>query len=243
MPEFFKKNLLSDKAEVSSPEPAQPILDPEHELESPLDTPELEAPYESSQSVQNEQPQEEYSMDSEPEEEEEQDYGYYQDPFKVLVEWEAPARPFRKKDRSFYTTVAILIALISLIALLAGEKILVGALLAFTFLIYVLNFVPPQNIKYKLSTQGVTIENHFYHWQELDSFWFTEKDGSIVLHILTQLRFPAILMVVLSDDLTEEEIRRIVLRYLPYHEIAPKSTLDKWSDSLQKHFPLENPHR
>src|SRR5579872_2116814 len=108
-----------------------------------------------------------------------------QDPVRTLITWTAPARPFRKKDRSFYTTAAILVILISMIALLAGEMILIGALFAFLFLVYVLNFVPPEELNYKISTQGITISDHFYHWQELDSFWLSEKEGFKILNVLT----------------------------------------------------------
>lgn len=159
-----------------------------------------------------------------------------------LLSWKAPSRPFRKKDRSYYTTIVILIVLISLIALLAGEKLLIGVLLALLFLIYVLNFTPPEEIEYKISTQGITIKDHFYHWFELDSFWFSQKEGFKVLNCLTRFRFPGLLMLVLGD-IKEEEVKRVCAKYLPFHEIAPKSTFEKWSESLQKHFPLENPQR
>jgi hypothetical protein len=162
---------------------------------------------------------------------------------QTLLSWRAPSRPHRKKDRSFYTTVAILIILIAMIALLAGERMLVAVLFALMFLVYVLNFIEPQEIEFKLSTQGVTIDEHFYHWQELDSFWFEKKDGYIVLHILTQLRFPSMLMLVLGPNTTEEEVKRTTARFLPFHEIAPKSMIDKWAQSLQRYFPLENPHK
>lgn len=195
-----------------------PRIYKENLLSSPLDTPEL------------------------PEGREfEQDQSLEQDPVKTLLEWRAPARPFRKKDRSFYTTATILVVLVSLIVLLAGEMILIGALFAFLFLVYVLNSTPPEELEYRLSTQGVTIGNHFYHWQELDSFWFSEKEGFRILNILTQIRFPGVLIIVLGDR-DQEEVKKIVARYLPFHEIAPKSLIDKWSESLQKHFPLENPH-
>ncbi len=164
------------------------------------------------------------------------------DPVRTLISWTAPARPFRKKDRSYYTTVVILIVLVSLIAFLAGEKMLIGALFALGFLVYILNYIPPDDVEYKISTQGVTIKDHFYHWAELDSFWFSQKDGFKVLNILTQIRFPGVLMLVLGEA-SEEEVKKVCARYLPYHEIAPRSLMDKWSEGLQKHFPLENPHR
>lgn len=166
----------------------------------------------------------------------------YYAPVRTLLSWRAVSRPYRKKDRSYYTTVAIIIILVSLIAFLWGERLLIGALLALGFLVYVLNFTPPQDIDYKVSSQGVTIGDHFYHWEELDSFWFSEKDGSRILNILTRFRFPGLLMMVMGDT-SEDELKVVVARYLPFHEIAPKSTLEKWSESLQKHFPLENPSK
>lgn len=161
---------------------------------------------------------------------------------KTLLNWTAPARPFRKKDRSYYTTIAILVTLLILIALLAQEILLIGVLLALAFVTYVLGFVPPEDLDYKISTQGITIGDHFYHWEILDSFYFTEKEGHKLLHVITHLRFPGELILVLGN-INEETIKGVAAKYLPFHEIAPKTLMDKCADSLQKHFPLETPHR
>lgn len=185
-------------------------------------------------------PKKDYPQDKEAEEHDFQAEDQ-RDPVRTLLDWRAPARPFRKKDRSYYTTIAILVILLVLIALLAKEVLLIGVLLALTFVVYVLGFVSPEEISYKISTQGITIGDHFYFWENLDSFWFSEKEGHRVLNVLTHLRFPGMLMLLL-DSQAEEQVRKTVARYLPFHEIAPKSLLDKWAESLQKHFPLENPH-
>jgi hypothetical protein len=159
-------------------------------------------------------------------------------PIRNLITWHAPARPFREKDKSYYTTIAIIITLLILIAFLAQEYLLIGALIAFTFVVYVLGFHPPQELEYRISTQGVTIGDHFYFWDELDSFWFSKKEEQDVLHILTHLRFPGQLILVLGDE-SEEGVKKTIARYLPYHEIAPKTLMDTWSNWLQRIFPLE----
>lgn len=161
------------------------------------------------------------------------------DPVQTLMSWKGPSRPFRKKDRSYYQTIAIIVVLLILIALLGQQFLLAVVLVALTFLTYVLAFIPPEEVDYKLSTQGITIKDHFYHWQQLDSFWFNQKDGFTILSVLTNFRFPAIIMLVLSG-LDQESVKKMVARFLPFHEIAPKSTIEKWSESLQKHFPLEH---
>ena len=161
---------------------------------------------------------------------------------KTLLSWEAPYRPFRKKDRSYYTTIAILVILVCLIAFLFREFLLIGVLLALAFVTYVLAFVPPHNIKYRISTQGITVGEDFYFWHLLDAFWFKERDGQKILIIQTRFRFPAQLMLVLNSQ-DEEEIKKIVARFLPFVEVPYKSLMEKWSEGLQKHFPLENVHR
>ena len=161
---------------------------------------------------------------------------------KTLFSWEAPSRPFRKKDRSYYTTIAILVILLVLIAFLVREFLLIGVLISLGFVTYVLAFVPPNAITYKLSTQGITIGDHFYFWHLLDSFWFKKKEGQNVLFVQTRIRFPGQLMLVLGET-PEEEIKKVAARFLPFHEIPRSSLFDKWAEGLQKHFPLENPHK
>src|SRR5438132_1148747 len=49
------------------------------------------------------------------------------DPVRDLLSWQAPARPHMKRTRSFYTTVATLVILLSCIALFFQEWLLIGA--------------------------------------------------------------------------------------------------------------------
>lgn len=168
---------------------------------------------------------------------------------KTLLTWEAVSRPFRKKDRSYYTTSAVIVVLLCLILLLAREFLLIAVLLALTFVAYVLAFVPPHPVKYRISTQGIIIGEDFYFWHFLDSFWFKEREGHKILIIQTRLRFPGQLMLVLGDpsagsgQVDEEKVKKIVARFLPFIEVPYKSWMEKWSESLQKNFPLENIHK
>ena len=167
---------------------------------------------------------------------------------KTLFSWTAPARPFRKKTRSYYTTLAVIVVLLVLILFLAKAFLLIATLLSLTFVTYVLAFVPPPVIEYGISTQGVIIGEDFYFWHFLDSFWFKHKEGLSVLHIQTRLRFPAQLMLVLSNHegtgpANEEKIKETVGKFLPFHERPYKSWMEKWTESLQKNFPLENTHK
>jgi hypothetical protein len=162
------------------------------------------------------------------------------DPLKIFLTWRAPARPFRAKDRSYYTTIAIIVVLLCLILLLAQQLLLIAAVLSLTFVAYVLSFIPPEDMDYKISNQGITIGEHFYIWHDLDSFWFDTKEGHKILKIYTYLTFPTLLILPLGD-VDVEVVRKIISRYIIFLEVAPKSTMDKWADILERHFPLEMP--
>ena len=107
MPKFFKQNLLSSNLDTP---------------ELPKDEAQAEEWIEQSEHIHTEPVQhtQEYHQDE-------------LDPVRELLSWQAPSRPFRKRDRSFYTTVAVLIILVSLIALLANQIMLIGVLLALLF--------------------------------------------------------------------------------------------------------------
>ena len=203
----------------------------QHLLADPLDMPEL-PPGDVNQPQTSTPPQ--YLPDP--------DVDAEYDPVRDLLIWQAPARPHMVRGRSFYTTVATLIILLSCIAFFFQEWLLIGAILAFGFLVYVLNFIAPSDITYKLSTQGVTIGDHFYHWEELDSFWFEKKGDQHLMYILTRFRFQALLILVLGET-DQDKAKKTAAMYLPFRETAPKSQFDKWTDALQKYLFIENPNK
>ena len=53
---------------------------------------------------------------------------------KVLVEWSAPARPYKERSREFYTTILSIAFLLGVILLLLKEFLLIGVIIAFAFL-------------------------------------------------------------------------------------------------------------
>lgn len=218
MPKYFKRNLLT----------------PPHLLNAPhsLPKPELELPAEAAS----------LHPIIHPEIPELQLNGHPDDPIHDLVVWQAPSRPYRKKDRSFFTWGILLVILVGLLGPFFDASLLGLALAALLFVVVVLNFFPPEEIEYRISTQGIIIDHtHFYHWHDLDSFYLERKDQNIILYVVTYYRFPSLLMLPLGP-VTESEIKQVIGEYLPFHEVPPKSLIDKWGDFLQKYFSLENTH-
>jgi hypothetical protein len=158
-------------------------------------------------------------------------------PEETVLEWEAPSRPFKKRDKKFFTTVVIIALLVALIVIFAGQGILPVALIfSVVFLVYVLSVVPPQTVVNKVTNYGIRVDDSLYFWQELGRFWQEEKHDQQLINIET-VRFPGRITLVLREH-SWEEIQTLLSEVLLNEEPDP-TFYDKASSWLQKKIPLE----
>lgn len=157
---------------------------------------------------------------------------------KTVLEWTSKARPFKKRNRDYFTTIAAIVFLIGVILLFIKEFLLIGVLLAFMFVSYVLATVEPENAGHRITTEGITTGDKTYLWTEMRDFYFTQKWGEKILNINTKLRFPGRLLILLGD-VSEAKIKEEVGKYVTFREIPVVTWMDKASDWLSKKVPLE----
>ncbi|MBI4078800.1 MAG: hypothetical protein HY429_00685 [Candidatus Levybacteria bacterium] len=157
---------------------------------------------------------------------------------QTLLSWQAPGRPFRRRGKEYYISTLLIALLVEIILFLFSQYMLMVLVLSLVFVAFALVTVAPHNFQYKISTEGITIEDHFYLWQELYDFYFKHRDGADVLHIRTKALFPGELTITLGD-VHREQIKPILLPFLPYRELVRKTFMEKSGDWLSKNFPLE----
>ena len=160
------------------------------------------------------------------------------EPEKDLYTWQAPSRPFKKRNREFYTTIGALVILLSVILLFAKEFLLIGVILSFGFVAYVLASVAPEDVKHTLTNKGVRSAKKLYLWSELGRFWWDDKWKQKILHIETKDAFPGRIQLLLGKG-NEKKINDIISKYLIKEKPEP-TWLDKSSKWLQEKIPLEN---
>lgn len=158
---------------------------------------------------------------------------------KPLFAWTAPGRPFKKRTKQFYM-VSILLALpFIILSVLVHEPVGI-VIVAFLFVAFTLNTIPPKDFQYKITHGGITIEDHFFLWQELYDFYFKNRFDNIeVLHIRTHAFLPGEITLTLGE-FDKEPVKKILMHYLPYREIITPTFVDKSAHWLTKNFPLEN---
>jgi hypothetical protein len=160
---------------------------------------------------------------------------------RTLLSWTAPGRPFRKRGRQYYLTSLLIVFLIELILFLFSQYVLMRLVASLVFVAFALSLVPPKNFHYRISTEGITIEDHFFLWQELYDFYFKNQYNVTVLHIRTHSLLPGELTITLGD-MHKDHVKSALLRFLPFREVIKKTFMDKSGDWLARNFPLEKPN-
>lgn len=157
---------------------------------------------------------------------------------RTLLSWSAPGRPFRKKGRQFFASVALIVFFFEVILFLFAQYELMVVLLALAFLSVALAIVPPHDFHYKVTTEGIKVEDYFYIWEELYDFYFKRVDGADILVLRTQALLPGELKISMGE-LTRDHVRRVLVQYLPYREYVAPTFMEKSADWLSTNFPLE----
>lgn len=157
---------------------------------------------------------------------------------KTLLSWTGPGRPFRKRGRQFFLTAILLTLLVEILLFLFSQYLLMLVVLSLLFLSFVLATVAPRDFHYRISSEGITIEDHSYLWIELYDFYFKQRENTDILHVRTKAFIPGELTLTLGD-LNRDHIKSILLPYLPYRETVRQTFMEKSGDWLAKNFPLE----
>lgn len=157
---------------------------------------------------------------------------------KTLLEWEAPGRPFIKRHKSYYTTSLLIMFFIEVILFLFSQYMLMLVVASLVFVAFALATVPPHNLHFRVSTQGIFIEDGFYIWDELYDFFFVKQHNQDVLILRTRSFFPGELTVTLGN-ITPQHMKHVLLPYLPFREYINQTFGEKLGNWVAKTFPLE----
>lgn len=157
-------------------------------------------------------------------------------PEELLYEWRADSRPFKKHTRSYYTTIGVIVLLVSLILVFAGQFLPMAVVCAVAFMAYVLNSVPPQEIQYQITTYGVRMGEKLYYWNAMTRFWYSDKYGQELLNIEI-VQFPDRLTLVLKD--AQKEVLTSILSEVLLLQRPALTTYERIAEWLQEKFPLD----
>lgn len=159
---------------------------------------------------------------------------------ETILEWEAASRPFKKRDKEYFKTIAAFVFLLVVILLFVKEFLLIGAILALLFVSYVLSTIPPQKVKHRVTRHGFETGGRLYRFEELFDFWFEEKWGQEMVCIRTY-RLPGKIIALLGE-LDKDKLKEVLVKRIPFREKPEKNWTDRAGDWLAKKFRLRRKH-
>ena len=157
---------------------------------------------------------------------------------EVYLTWTSPSRLFKKRNKEYFTNIAAIVFLLTVILIFAREYVLVAAVLSIVFLVYVLSTVPPEDVQHRISTLGIESAGHFYRWEDLVDFWFEEQWGQTMLMLRPILGTRIIILLGIEE---KAEIKKIIEKHLPFREQPEKTWVDNAASWISKKIPLEKP--
>lgn len=152
----------------------------------------------------------------------------------ALFGWNAPARPFKRRNRQFWVTIIAIAAMAGLVLFFAEGYMPVILIIALIFLFYVMNTVEPEEIKHEITNKGIKTGGKITGWEVLSRFWFSRRFDSTLL-IFEMKVLPGRMEMVVSEA-DKEKIRKAISAYLPEEEV-PASQLDKLANWFSAKLP------
>jgi Ca2+/Na+ antiporter len=169
------------------------------------------------------------------------------EPEVLLAEWAAPARVVTPRTREYYSSLLVIVLLLSLILFFANQLVLIAVMWSFLFVTYVLASVKAETVIHQITTYGLRYRNKLYYWNQIARFWVRNNRGVLELHLETPALWGNEIILLAShqaevDGASIENLAEVLALYVRYEEPIP-SQMDKWVQWLEEKFPLERSAR
>jgi hypothetical protein len=153
---------------------------------------------------------------------------------KDLLTWNAPTRPFKRRDREFWVTTIAMAGIAGLILFLVEGFMPVILIISIVFLFYILSTVEPEETEYKITNKGIKIAGKRTDWENMLRFWFAKRFDSDLLVFETLGLGGRMELVINPKD--KEKLKKVVSNYLAEEEVSP-SNIDKLASWFSKKLP------
>lgn len=143
-----------------------------------------------------------------------------------LFEWSALDRYQFKFDNRSFLIIVVLSLLFALLLAILGNYLLMAAIMAMLFLLYVAGTTKPVKVKHRITARGIETGEKLYEWYMLDTFFFTKRDKNILLIVNTKLNFPKVLILLVGSK-DKDAIFVLLQEKLLYEDIRKWGWLDR----------------
>lgn len=123
------------------------------------------------------------------------------------------------------------VLMLSLLLVLLQQYYFMVAVWSLTFLLYALGTFPPPLVSNMITNKGVEASGDVYAWDVMKDFYFSSRDGQILLNIETTLRNPG-KIILLVDENQQREVYAFLSPKLMYRDMRKQARLSIYLDGV-----------
>ena len=131
------------------------------------------------------------------------------------LRWDSPEYMHTYKSADWYWIVGIVTFTLAIISVIFGNPVFGIFIIVAAFTLCIAASRPPQIVSTEVSDKGIKVKNLFYSWSTLESFWIEEYELHPRLLIKSEKRWAPYLIVLLSDEVSPEDLREKLATHLP----------------------------
>jgi len=156
---------------------------------------------------------------------------------KVLLQWKGASRPFKRINLEGMMVPGVIVILVGVVLLVAGEWMLLLVVAALGFAFYMWSTVPPEQTDYVLTNWGLRLGGRLFEFGVMQRWWKEEKMGSDFVVVET-FAVPMGRLFLPVPKETEKKVTEILEKYVVMDKPIP-TTVDKMGKWLSEKFPIE----
>ena len=133
----------------------------------------------------------------------------------INIEWEAPEFQKYEKSRIWFIVAALFALIFFALALLMRNFIFAFMIILMILSVFLYATKQPRIIRFKISGEGIYVENKLYPYDGIKSFWIDYEPPDLKqLLIVGKKRFSSLVSIPLADQ-DPVQIRTSLLKFIP----------------------------
>ena len=137
------------------------------------------------------------------------------------ISWHTIEYLHQEKTSDWYWIVGIVSVSIAIISIITNNVIFAILIIVSSFTLMLFASKKPLGVNIELSENGVRVGNIIYPYRNLESFWVETRENNDRILIKSKKVFmPLIIIFIEEDQVHPEDVRSLLLKYLPEEEHA-----------------------
>lgn len=146
---------------------------------------------------------------------------------KAIFAWQSQSMTGSKRTARWYIIAALLIVAIIAYSVWQRDWFIIGIVIVVSaILFWYMHVAVPQNVAYRLTPMGIYVENRFYPFSEMHSFWIVYDQNVKSLYIIFRKKYlPALTINI--ESLDPLVLKSYLSKKLPEQESRGENLIDK----------------